>query len=349
MRRYGGTYEDNGIMDMFQLDFISFEKSLIWQECKTCHKRVILPCYQQMKCGRYCHYLFTKDNNMDPGIVPNELTGLTYIEKQLICRVHPVFSVYKVNRVQYKYKGQVINFPQNVQTVADKLPHLVADLNNLVVVKLTSDVELKDFYVRKDKVLNALCWLKANNPLYNDVVIDYCRIAALPDEGNVFNDLSNLVTDPSQSQCEDSAEYDGDIFKSSGVPEIRDPSLNNTLNNCLLWPQIGNFPINEFGNPGYLTLAFPHLFPYSDADYSMPRKHKIPLPLYVQHLMQYKYGRFANDERFRYFMMNTEMSWNEQGKVLLPYCYCHCHCHIAIAVLLYCRIVAGQGQALVRG
>ncbi|KAK3917073.1 Maturase K [Frankliniella fusca] len=172
---------------------------------------------------------------MDPLPVPQELVGLSYIEKQLICRVHSVFSLYKVQRGQYKYKGQVINFPQQVQNVADTLPHLVADLNNLVVFKLDNDINLSDFYVRKDKVLNALLWLKQNNPLYQDIHIDEHKLSTLPDNGNVLNELkkitdTNLSNHNETNQIESEEQYEN--ITSSGVPELKDPSLNNTLIHC---------------------------------------------------------------------------------------------------------------------
>ncbi|KAE8747763.1 hypothetical protein FOCC_FOCC005586, partial [Frankliniella occidentalis] len=137
--------------------------------------------------------------------------------------------------------------------------------------------------------------------MYSDVVIDDDRMCALPEEGNVLHELSNVLPDHNDSDDEttDHSTDDQEIFCSSGVPDLKDPSLNNTLNNTLLWPQIG-----------YLTLAFPYLFPHGEADYSMPRMQKVPLSLYVQHIMQYKDESFAKDERFRYFIMNTQMRWN---------------------------------------
>ncbi|KAE8746251.1 hypothetical protein FOCC_FOCC007123 [Frankliniella occidentalis] len=181
-----------------------------------------------------------QDNNMDPKSQSSELIGLTYIEKQLICRVHSVFSIYKVNKGQSNYRGQVINFPQNIQTEAERLPHLVADLDNLIVVKLSSDIDLKDFHVRKDKVLQALLWLKENNPMYSDVVIDDDGMCALPEEGSILHELSDVLPDHNDSDDEttDHSSDDQGLFCSSGVPALKDPSLNNTLNYTLLWPQI---------------------------------------------------------------------------------------------------------------
>ncbi len=59
---------------------------------------------------------------MDLGEVPDELRDLTEIEKMLIARVFPMMSIYKLRRGQHGYHGNVINFPQDIQELATKLP-----------------------------------------------------------------------------------------------------------------------------------------------------------------------------------------------------------------------------------
>ena len=64
---------------------------------------------------------FLAENNMDPGEVPDELQDLNEIEKMLIARVFPVMSVYKLRGGQHGYRGNVINFPQDVLEFTTKL------------------------------------------------------------------------------------------------------------------------------------------------------------------------------------------------------------------------------------
>lgn len=59
---------------------------------------------------------------MDPGEIPDALNGLTFVEQQLIARVHPVVCVYKIRGHQMGYSGNVISFPQNVNEIARSLP-----------------------------------------------------------------------------------------------------------------------------------------------------------------------------------------------------------------------------------
>ena len=58
---------------------------------------------------------------MDPGEVPDELQDLTEIEEMLIARVFPVMSIYRLRGGQHGYRGNVINFPQDVQEFCTKL------------------------------------------------------------------------------------------------------------------------------------------------------------------------------------------------------------------------------------
>ena len=51
---------------------------------------------------------------MDPGDVPEELQDLTEIEEMLIAQIFPIVSVYCLREGQYSYRGNVINFPQDV-------------------------------------------------------------------------------------------------------------------------------------------------------------------------------------------------------------------------------------------
>ena len=57
---------------------------------------------------------FSEANNMDPGDVPEELQDLTEIEEMLIAQIFPIVSVYCLRGGQYSYRGNVINFPQDV-------------------------------------------------------------------------------------------------------------------------------------------------------------------------------------------------------------------------------------------
>jgi len=96
---------------------------------------------------------FSARNNMDPGEVPKELQGLTQIEEMLIAQIFPIVSVYCLRGGQFAYRGNVINFPQDVLEFATRLPHRPSSLDVLVVRRCSSDGRaFKDFNVRRSVV-----------------------------------------------------------------------------------------------------------------------------------------------------------------------------------------------------
>jgi len=323
-KKVGNSNLDSGL-DVHQTNFDIFMSSLQWKTCRHCKKRVLMSSYDKVRC-KVCS-LFTKANNMDPGELPNELKDLSYVEQQLIAKVHPVVSVFKIKKgEQLKYSGQVINFPQNVQEVCNVLPQTVGSLSNIITVRVSKCDGYKDFNVRKSKVTNALLWLKQHNPYYCDVEISSENLDLLPENGDVYLDCRGYDADDTSS--DKAFDIEGvhyvsyselneeelesidlkDVPNLSGISE-KDKVGHSLDNNVLLWPSIGVTPINEFGSPGYIAMAFPHLFPFGTADYSNRENNDISLCKYIQHLMLYFDERFSKDPRFRFFMMNSQMRW----------------------------------------
>ncbi len=94
---------------------------IVMGKCRRCHSEKIMP------------NKFSAENNMDPGNVPNELEGMTEIEEMLIAKVFTVMSVYRLRGGQYGYRGNVINFPQDVEEFTTRLPREPSSLEVLVV------------------------------------------------------------------------------------------------------------------------------------------------------------------------------------------------------------------------
>ena len=82
-----------------------------------------------------------------------------------------------------------------------------------------------------------------------------------------------------------------------------------TKDQIVLWPENGSVPIDEFKTEGYISGAFPTLFPTGEADFLAPRQQPVTVGVYFKHLMMFEGGRFAKHPRFRYFALNTEMRW----------------------------------------
>ena len=214
---------------------------------------------------------FSFENNMVPCPVPEELKGMTQCEEMLICRAFPVMQVYAKPRFgTYSYKGHVITLPHNVQKVANILPHCPQDLPIITFTVKGQDNNNLNFKVRREKFLNALLWLKTNNPVYRDIEIDIQRVNLLPTDG--YLDLGNLALESST----DNVAYDqgpivdnelknemesSSFITGSDTQPLEQTRLHQCLNESPNLLEIGTDPFNEFSTPCLATLAFPTLFP----------------------------------------------------------------------------------------
>ena len=61
--------------------------------------------------------LFTENNCLDVGSVPEHLSELTQNEEHLIARLHVHIQVWQVKGQQFKYKSHVGTFMQNTAKV----------------------------------------------------------------------------------------------------------------------------------------------------------------------------------------------------------------------------------------
>ena len=291
--------------------------------------------------------VYSRENNMDPGSVPQELLGLTQVEEMLVAAVMPMMSIYRLPYGQYGYSGHVINFPQYVLSFAATLPRLPSQLDVIVVRKERADAvqSHRDFRVRRFVVERALRYLVANNKYYraNHVQVDEDALAQLPEDGSFFDILSVSVASNAPEEEEKSevqpadqmrndSEQQSDELVRSFVPNATQqrteqetvrqfvqgqPSSNQTSSSTLMWPSIGGRPINEFKTEGYFSCAFPTLYPTGAAEFLGARQRNVTIGNYFKHLMMYDDGRFAKHPRFRFFALNTEMRWRaiQTGRV----------------------------------
>jgi len=290
-------------------------KSLKWSVCPVCKEKypkssaqVTRNCVHGSRCTD-----FSAINNKDPGPVPVELQGLTFVEEQLISRIHPLIAVFKLKGLQYGSTGNVINFPQAVGEFARELPNCVEDLSFVIAVRFEHEkVEPREFYVRVAKVRNALLWLKDNNPFYADVTISEENLRQLPEGGNIYEHLRSYIISGENDSSSDK-EDDSEDVEYSTVPVTVTPNQDSQIKSHLNWPSIGTNPVNEFKTPGYVACAFPTLFLTGKADLRSHRLKAVTPSSYFKHLMHYEDDRFNKHKTFRFFStfaLNSTMRWN---------------------------------------
>ena len=250
------------------------------------------------------------------------------MEEKLISAVLPIMSLYRLPHGQYAYSGHVINLPQDVASFVNSLPRLPGELDVIVVRKEGASDSHRDFRVRKSVVLVALQWLIINNKYYHSGHINHDTLALLPEDGNLTALRSVTLNSTAEEQAMPSVQ-DVDPYNThlpgSFVPSAaqrlteqetirqsvqeRQSDQQPVATPTLSWPPSGAIPINEFTTEGYMSCAFPTLFPTGDADFVAPWPLTVTIGNYFKHLLLYKDGRFARHPRFRYFALNTEMRW----------------------------------------
>ena len=190
--------------------FRSSMKMKLYQ-CSICKEgwpqRIKKPECKQFTCRR-CKLdkeepkMFSFENNMIPSVVPKELSVLSQCEEILIARAFPVLQVYIKAGGSYGYKGHVINLPNNVQHIADILPHNPNDLPIIAFTVKGKNGFDEEFMVSRQVVLDALQWLILNNPLYKSIQIDFSRLSALPADGFLPNETIEFHEEISTEQCD---------------------------------------------------------------------------------------------------------------------------------------------------
>ena len=115
-------------------------------------------------------------NNLDPGVIPQEIAVLTQVEIRLLARIIPFMKIVKYDGIfgQYGFKGQAVLFAQDIFEVTERLPTtLPRSPNSAGLVVITESLEnldiTREFTISRENVSRAIEWLKANNHLYHDV------------------------------------------------------------------------------------------------------------------------------------------------------------------------------------
>ncbi|KAJ7171045.1 hypothetical protein C8R46DRAFT_846864, partial [Mycena filopes] len=124
------------------------------------------------------------------GEVPEQLRGLTYAEGIMIARVRHNRCVVRVNTGRVRMSANAIMFAQPVLSIYLKLPPSKAELNEILAFVFTGsaaptqeDFDRTPMLVRRQKVLEALEWLKLNHEGYKDLEISRENLMLYPERG----------------------------------------------------------------------------------------------------------------------------------------------------------------------
>ncbi|KAI2802403.1 hypothetical protein BLOT_009852 [Blomia tropicalis] len=216
---------------------------------------------------------FTERNNMKISSIPDQLKNLSYIELMLIAIIHPIVSIYNENEKKIAYK-----IVQNEVKVYDELPLLPSELSKFIILTnnllngFSSSFDGDFFNVRIEKLDKALEWLKENNRFYSNININHENFKKIP-------------TNPE--------DWKRILFKESVENKDEEFFLSN-LYSTDKWLK----------NEGFLSMTFPHLFPYGNGDFQQQRDKPLNQMEYIRFLLQQEDRRFINDKSFCFFAFN---------------------------------------------
>ena len=146
------------------LSYISFDgKQWVCRTCDRTLKRGNMP-------------LQAKANGLQLCQVPPELSSLNALQLRLICLRVPFMKMVALpTGKQRSIHGPAVNVPSKVDTICEVLPRLPSQ-TEMVPLKLKRKVAYRGHYmydyVTPQKPLDALRFLKAQNPLYCDIEIN---------------------------------------------------------------------------------------------------------------------------------------------------------------------------------
>ncbi len=140
-------------------------------------------------------------------------------------------------------------------------------------------------------MLKALLWLKQHNKYYRKVHIDYIALNELPEDGHLSNHsgIESSTCNEDASENHDEQDYDTESFIPMAAPKLTElDTVKQSIQEkqkklpptTVSWPPRVDAPVNEFVTEGYMSCAFPTLFPTGAGDFLAPRERAVTVGNY---------------------------------------------------------------------
>ena len=200
--------------------------------CRTCHARV-------SKGQVPCQAVGTK---LEVDRIPPELSVLEKLEQILIAQ-RIVFEkiVVMPKGQQRKIKGAICNIPVECDQTCTTLPR-PPERSGIIMLKLKRKMEFRGHVyfqaVRPQLTLNALMWLKMNNPLYDNICIHIDKI-----------DRHLKTLQQNDVNLDDSTLNNDNHSTESGISDDTSSNNENGENVSTLADEENDDPLNEYRAP----------------------------------------------------------------------------------------------------
>lgn len=274
-------------------------------------------------------------NGLWLGDIPAELQNLTFAEQMLIAKVRHNRCIVRVASGRAKMIANCIMFANPTARVSNVLPPSQKEMNEiLAVVFIGPTYPTEDDYkrtpvlVRRNKVREALDWLKLNHEDYWDLEISYDNLNSYPLSGvpldpeykHVTTDWNKVASAMSKfdDQIEDGTEdgpcpftvhgLTGEEYEKMDIKTVKIRTLQH-LDKGGLSLGIGHDPSPQsmYDNPQLYPMMFPWLFPYGKGGLGQQRhKNKLSRQQHKRILLMYYDKRFQKDLYFPMIAFNEE-------------------------------------------
>ena len=191
-----------------------------------------------------------KANSLQLPAIPPEIAELNALELRLICLRLPFMEMLALpSGKQRSIHGPAVNVPSKVDTVCN----ILSSQSELIPLKLKRKLAYKGHYmydyVTPQKLLDALSFLKANNPLYSDIDVnqEWLEVAVANDaelceclveqqndidqQPNTDNTVEPIVDSPTDiaMDCSDSDNVQSIVEPQATVANVNLPTVSPLL------------------------------------------------------------------------------------------------------------------------
>ena len=244
--------------------------SLELRTCTVCRNRWLSKLHPRSgKCDRCARekapQMYSAENDMHPSPLPPPLTDLTVIEHAAISPIHPMLKIYRHRGGGTVLKGHAISIEQDVQELATVLPRLPNDLD---IISLRPPGSKVPFRASRTRIMEALHYLKRNNPEFANIVISQENANHYPESHSEevaglpqLDDTEPIDPSETEDNIEDSHADLEQVAESLSLLQIPGVSVNQQIQDAVTgqpstpeipWPTRSNVPTKELQR-GYFT------------------------------------------------------------------------------------------------
>ncbi|MCJ1349551.1 hypothetical protein MMC31_007792 [Peltigera leucophlebia] len=243
--------------------------------------RLCLTCRNSLSLGNRLKFgILNSLPCVDCQSYPPALGNFSMAEEAANARVHPVMSILKLrpsgtfNPAAYSgIKGHAVFLLQNLTPLLTLLPSPTLALHDVIRIVWvgrgrSTNLDLRYcILVRKQALFNALTWLYINNPLYQDVVINYKTLLSIPAEFIPKGISSRIVVIENDSS--ERKGYGADLVENNDENDLHHAIEAAGINESGILSACIYTDVNESRQNPYLKLisAIHNLFDDNDAEH----------------------------------------------------------------------------------